>query len=190
MPVAYYNGKPLAGGGTTIKGPISKAEYDAMPGEQKSGWYLVTGDDSGGNSEEIYSDEEVRIGTFYGKPLYRSTRMVTTGTTIENITNIWNVASLNIEKLIAIKGIVYVNSGNMYSCPYYVDDEENIYIYYNDAIKNIREKHGYTKFNSCEILVIIEYTKTTDSAAIDAARSTVELPAYELASASDAKEAL
>ena len=59
--------------------PFTKAEYDALTDAEKQAdvVYAITddggsGSSSGGSSEEIYSTEETRIGTWIdGKPLYR-----------------------------------------------------------------------------------------------------------------------
>lgn len=59
--------------------PLTQAEYDALTDDEKNAekLYLITdaaasGSDSGGSSEEVYSTEETRIGTWIdGKPLYR-----------------------------------------------------------------------------------------------------------------------
>ena len=64
--------------GTVAVKPLTQAEYDALTDEEKQAdvVYAITDDggsgDSGNSSEEIYSTEETRIGTWIdGKPLYR-----------------------------------------------------------------------------------------------------------------------
>jgi len=58
--------------------PLTQAEYDALTDDEKNAekLYLITdaaasGSGGGGSSEEVYSTEETRIGTWFGKPLYR-----------------------------------------------------------------------------------------------------------------------
>lgn len=70
--------------GTVAIKPLTKAEYNALTNEEKQAdvAYAITddaGSSSGGSSEEIYSTEETRIGTWIdGKPLYRRVFEVTT----------------------------------------------------------------------------------------------------------------
>lgn len=62
--------------GTVAVKPLTQAEYDALTDEEKQAdvVYAITDDGGSGDSssEEIYSTEETRIGTWIdGKPLYR-----------------------------------------------------------------------------------------------------------------------
>lgn len=68
-----------------MRGIISREEYDALSEEQKNkGTYIIpeksNGSSAGGTvSEEIYSSEETRIGTWVdGRPLYRKTVAIVT----------------------------------------------------------------------------------------------------------------
>lgn len=86
--------------GSILLKPIAKAEYDVLSDEDRNsevGW-LVTDEEPDGSitnggtstsdtsSNEVYSEEEVRIGTWFGKPLYRSVIETTTpSTTGDNI---------------------------------------------------------------------------------------------------------
>lgn len=57
------------------RGIMTQVEFDALTEEQKaSGTYFVDDGQGGGNTGDVYSTEETRIGTWVdGKPLYRIT---------------------------------------------------------------------------------------------------------------------
>ena len=83
--ILEVSGGGLPEGTVAIK-PLTKAEYDALTDDEKQAdvAYAITddagsSDGSSGTSEEIYSTEETRIGTWIdGKPLYRRVFEVTT----------------------------------------------------------------------------------------------------------------
>lgn len=67
--------------GTVAVKPVTQAEYDALTDDEKQAdvVYAITDDAvSGGDSygDNVYSSEEVRVGTWFGKPLYRKTSPV------------------------------------------------------------------------------------------------------------------
>lgn len=88
--------------------PITEAEYSALSDEDKNGetaWLVTDAEGSSGNGDdesdsdggEIYSTEEVRIGTWInGKPLYR--RVITvfniSGTSTPTVITVYNMPGL------------------------------------------------------------------------------------------------
>ena len=64
-----------------MKIAITQAEYDALTDEEKQADVMYAITDDGGSGEDssgdnVYSSEEVRVGTWFGKPLYRKTSPV------------------------------------------------------------------------------------------------------------------
>ena len=89
--------------GTVAIKPLTKAEYDALTDEEKQAdvAYAITDDagsggGSGGTSEEVYSTEETRIGTWIdGKPLYQRTWSANSAATGQ----VWTETGVVIENL-------------------------------------------------------------------------------------------
>lgn len=103
-----------------------------------------------------YSENEQRIGTFLGKPLYRKVMLVNGQGGVEQI----DTSSLNIENLIGIHAICKDNQGNKLTVPYNNGVATNIFGYI-DYLNKIRLNIPVTGYTN--IYVWIEYTKTTDS---------------------------
>lgn len=119
----------------------------------------------GGSSEEIYSTEETRIGTWLGKPLYRKAYNFTTSSSALNM----QIKIDNIDYgyiTMTDKSVLLDNIGNSKSMPmnfvtsttficranvqYTSDAGWFVYFVYPSDVKN---KKG---------IVVVEYTKTTD----------------------------
>lgn len=113
----------VSGGGALPEGtvavkPLTQAEYDALTDAEKQAdvVYAITddgGSGSGGDSsEEIYSTEEVRIGTWIdGKPLYRRVVHIPVSKFVNppspNVTrSLDNIAPESVDKLISLSGVV------------------------------------------------------------------------------------
>lgn len=103
---------------------------------------------------EIYSESEIRIGTYLGKPLYRK---VITGTKNHNDTLISNVSKL-------INSYGTGSSGyNKRTLPYYEyynNTKYAINVYQNGS--DIKTEIALGSNSSTSINVTLEYTKTTD----------------------------
>ena len=113
------------------------------------------------NEKEIYSTGETIVGTWIdGKPIYRKVIKGTTGSTSGQDTALFNVSSLalNLDKLIKLDGMVYGTES--ISANYYYASNNYGCLYYNATNKNVYCKQ--TKYLNVEIIVHIEYTKTTD----------------------------
>lgn len=105
-----------------------------------------------------YSTDEIRIGTWMGKPLYR--KVIARNQSITNGTNI-SVSSLNIDELVKI-GAINQNQSSKFKFfgSYYDSSSEKLNIhFYNN---NIQVWSG-TGVNYTST-IWIEYTKTTDVA--------------------------
>lgn len=157
-----------AGGRLDVKHPvvpITKAEYDGLTTEQKNSetFWAITDDvwASGGSSEEIYSTEETRIGTWIdGKPLYRkvvktkSSSAINTPTVVyeypEYMSVVYIYGSININEL--LYNITFIAADNT-NCVTIVDLQ-------NHALKNTV---SHTNYANRDMTIIIKYTKTTDT---------------------------
>lgn len=147
-----------SGGGTSADVvELTKAEYDALPDSKLTDgkqYFIKDYSESGSGSENIYSEEETRIGTYLDKPLYRKICKVTR--TTSTTASAWNVvasAPSNVERVIHIE-FLRVNDAlgtiiSQYSRVY----DGNIELYNTFAI-------GASAMTNAHI--VIEYTKTTD----------------------------
>lgn len=159
---------------------VTEAEYDALSDEEKEDdiAYLVTDAESGGSSDsstskgEVYSTEEVRIGTWIdGKPLYRR---VITGLTFSSGEAkeyaSYGKTALQIDTVVGLAGTAFVDTGEVVSLPYTdfssvggalaVDLHLQIK---DDALLVVnRNANTDTKWKASSAIAILEYTKTTD----------------------------
>lgn len=118
----------------------------------------------GGSSQEIYSTEETVIGRWIdGKPIYRYTIEIETGKSGGD-TIVQGTDQLNIDILIASKAIIKMDGANntlISILPNNGTDiklcnDNRVHIYIDSGTVNLAYKHG---------VLVIEYTKTTDSIA-------------------------
>lgn len=99
----------------------------------------------------IYVEEEVVIGTFLGKPLYR--KIYARGTDISAI----DVSQLNIETMVDLKLVCQDSINDFIQLPYN-NGYSNFYLYISaDKKVTFNLSAGYKN-----IYCFIEYTKTTD----------------------------
>lgn len=119
----------------------------------------------GGTSEEIYSTEETRIGTWFGKPLYGK------GYTVSGRTSSASQLYVNLDNdpsKIPIKcyGEVTVGAGTVYQIPFtrFGSDPNNIisFTFYRNTTNGIRYVIRWDVESDFVAQFYIEYTKTTD----------------------------
>lgn len=184
-----------AGGRMEVKTPVhdilTQAEYDALTEVQKSkGLYVIDDGNSGsggggssGSSGEVYSTEEVRIGTWIdGKPLYRKVFSFPGGIAFrealtDNVTVVSQsrLESMNVDLICGMRGSFY-SDGSANILPYIVPSVSTssttpitsilaIYMRYDaragvyfSKISNISASISYSYAWGS-----IEYTKTTDT---------------------------
>lgn len=112
---------------------------------------------------DAYSTTEQKIGTWIdGKPLYRK---IITGTTTAgtNFDISKNSISANIDKFVYFGGVTIQPGNNISPIPYFSSETDRTAIYYANSINAIRIRPG-SEYGYGNITVIVEYTKTTDSA--------------------------
>ena len=177
--ILEVSGGGLPEGTVAIK-PLTKAEYDALTDDEKQAdvAYAITDDagsggGSGGSSEEIYSTEETRIGTWIdGKPLYRRVF----DTTTPSSTSAWIRIIPPIDDAFVVRMEAYLlplngegfdtpqSHGLLIPLPY--PGDSLALIQYNASpsggTTGVTMTVASNRTNK-RILVILEYTKTTDT---------------------------
>lgn len=144
-----------------IEGKIENGVGDSLPvgtiveydgNDVPSGFELV--EDKG----EVYSTEEVRIGTWLGKPLYRK---VINSTLADKINTLKTLATINgFDTIVDFKG--YFTDGSYHYTIPFAYNGEDIMIIFDKKNSAIKEQHNYNGANSLTMYAIAEYTKTTD----------------------------
>lgn len=154
---------------TPVQQIVTQAEFDALPeDDQNKGLWVISDGESGGGSSggEIYSTEETKIGTWIdGKPLYRRVFEIAgpTGATFFTVytfnetvipKKLYGIA-LTVSGLYqSLEGVMCTNlSANINTALYYIPSSKNLVF---------RTYSG--DFKNAPITIVIEYTKTTDTA--------------------------
>lgn len=118
---------------------------------------------SGEGGEEMinYSTEEQIIGTWVdGKLLYRKVYEMTTIPTTN--TDLIDIIDLNIDNLIKFWGTAKTSTGHIYPIPL-TDSSSNYNVMFIRALESIRGRATLGsggKFTN--VIIVLEYTKTTD----------------------------
>lgn len=147
-------------GVTTPVKAVTQAEYDAMPEEERGGFKIITDANiSLKDRGEVYSTEETLIGTWIdGKPLYRKTiKGKFSGTGWQSISDdIPNLAVIcNLHGMIHYSdGVQYISIGN----------HQTMMGYKINGKPGVCILATVDYFNNYDVVVVIEYTKTTDKA--------------------------
>lgn len=106
--------------------------------------------------EEIYSTEEVRIGTWIdGKPVYRRVFNTQTGSAVNDVTIVVNDVQ-NVDYPVYISGIMNLNN-RFYQIPDSYNDLS--FDTSRNCIYHVIRSNAYIGF---PLTIVLEYTKTTD----------------------------
>lgn len=121
----------------------------------------VGGSGGGGSSEEIYSTEETRIGTWFRKPLYRKGFVLNMPVSSGRHTLV-DVSDLDIEDLIVARGDYKstVSNSGIVERPI----ESNAFVFGLDSEKINLMVYATNDNGNVLGKISIEYTKTTDEA--------------------------
>lgn len=126
------------------------------------------GGGSDGTSEDVYSTEEVRIGTWIdGKPLYRKV-IIGTFTNSNGQFTVGGIAA-DIDSIVTAHGFVKRKDDNVsFQIPMAMIGREGSIGVYNMGVNlyafaNITDSNTATKLSNQPVYMIVEYTKTTDS---------------------------
>lgn len=121
---------------------------------------------SDGGNENVYSTEEIRIGTWIdGKPLYRKVIYATTPGN-DTLDGIFSLSKYAIDKVISLSGFVNMKSGSVsfFNTSGLVGNTSAIWIL-RASVNSKNEVSIQTTVSdaqSCPATLILEYTKTTD----------------------------
>ena len=129
------------------------AEIDYEGSIVPNGWEEV-------DDPNTYSTDEIRIGTYLDKPLYRKVFEITNPSSSN--TNYQDLSSYNIDTLVSLKAPIKNSQIGKFVAPYQ-DSEQNYAILFINTSGYLRGRFGsavITGFVECK--VILEYTKTTD----------------------------
>lgn len=124
----------------------------------------------GGLAEEVYSTEEQRIGTWIdGKPLYRRVVNITSpeATTI-NKTYPLEIAVDRMVRLQAVLQSQVSVSTSKYPLPFFYENNVYLSVWYSGGSLYAKAGSGAVEYLNQPVTVLMEYTKTTDEAAVSA----------------------
>ena len=155
----YYDGNTFSsyGGGSGGTGgetlPVgSQIGFDGSVSDIPTGWQQV-------DNPNEYSETEIVIGTYEGKPHYR--KIIKVNNPPKDTDNSLSFSSLSIEKITDIGGMAY--NGTSQSFPVNFFASGSAYIYAHVDYDNSRLKYRNSNWNLSKIEFILEYTKTTDT---------------------------
>ena len=111
-----------------------------------------------GSENQIYSYDETPIGTWVnGKPLYRK---IIKASVNQGKQEVYDVSDMNLDEVINIRGGISQSVGSFVPIPYYTNSSDFTVVYYPKS-------SNYIKVNTSTngiVNIILEYTKTTDTA--------------------------
>lgn len=122
----------------------------------------VGGSGGGGSSEEIYSTEEVRIGTWIdGKPIYRKV-FVLNKSTPQGAIDVAEISSLHLDSIVKVYGASSSSTNNLGIFTRFFPSTEYVLGFSEDK-STIKVYCGNSNGNVIHYFAL-EYTKTTDEA--------------------------
>lgn len=146
----------------------------------KDGKDGVGGSGGSGGSSAVYSTEETVVGTWIdGKPIYRIILPFVTITSTSNDSTLIDVADYSIDTCVTLDGWVIATNGGRRG----LDSVTNgggrgLLIYFDTTNNYIMQIVGNTVFAGRSGILILEYTKTTDTAT-NGISTTALMDAYE-----------
>lgn len=158
---------------TPVRSIVTQSEFDAMTEEQKNkGLYVISdggsGTGGGGSAGEVYSTEEAKIGTWIdGKPLYRKVITVPVFSVSASVGNTIIPDIMDNKNLISASGVLNITKSDgiitEIEIPY--ADTSNSFFAIQHRSTNIAIRNKWWESISVNSgFIIIEYTKTTDTA--------------------------
>lgn len=150
---------------TPVKQILTQSEFNALTEQEKAnGLYVISdaGGSSGGSSGDMYSTEEIRIGTWIdGKPLYRTTF---TTKFQDGAGVIPGISIQNVNIVTHIFGTLFRSDGGYIPIPSDYTDGSIAIIYFNNSLVQYPNlTSGFKPYVIGQPMYItIEYTKTTD----------------------------
>ena len=122
----------------------------------------------GGTAQEVYDGKEQVIGTWIdGKPLYRQVYNVRTPATVNTSSSVTVAKYPNTCQFTKINALIYQEESMAYTVIPATLGGSNFYaaIFLNNG--DLRLMAAHKDYTNRPVIVIMEYTKTTDEATID-----------------------
>ena len=111
-----------------------------------------------GSANQIYSTDETVIGTWInGKPLYR--KIIKTSVK-QGVQKIYDVSNMNLDDIIRMNGSISQSEGSIVHIPYGTSSNDFAVVYYPKSSNQIEVNTTRAGI----VNIILEYTKTTDTA--------------------------
>ena len=111
-----------------------------------------------GSENQIYSTDETIIGTWVnGKPLYRKIIKVSVN---QGVQKIYDVSNMNLDDIICMNGSISQSVGSFVPIPYGTSSNDFAVVYYPKSSNQIEINTSTAGI----VNIILEYTKTTDTA--------------------------
>lgn len=115
-------------------------------------------DGKDGSENQIYSTEEQVIGKWIdGKPLYR--KIIETSVN-QGVQKIYDVSNMNLDDIIRMNGSISQSGGSIVPIPYGTSSNDFAVVYYPKSSNQIEVNTSRAGI----VNIILEYTKTTDTA--------------------------
>lgn len=108
-----------------------------------------------------YSTDEIRVGTWMNKPLYRKVLLFNN---ISGTGGDYSIAeyNLNIDEIAWFTAHMVQLSNKQYEMPYYVSSTDKLRILVQVSSDNIIIQKGSSMSDTNKVTIILYYTKTTD----------------------------
>lgn len=115
----------------------------------------------GGSSEEIYTTEEIRIGTYLGKPLYRKVYADLMLPSVGGTQTLFTVPN-DLDEMIDIRGRSWQDGVYMIPLPWTSFNAYGVSLHYVVADRTIVTNVAWSEWRGKPAEITLEYTKTTD----------------------------
>lgn len=116
------------------------------------------------DTNKIYSTEEVVIGKWFDKPLYRKVLNITLPEKALNSDyECADLSSLNIDKLVKLEGLIDATSTQVILNLAYKGNSQYCSCYYVKETKKLRYATNNEQYVNVTAYIILKYTKTTDT---------------------------
>lgn len=120
------------------------------------------------SKQNVYSTDEIQVGTWIdGKPIYRKVLYGTLAQTTDGTLTSSYIAveNLHIKTVTSMSALVGRDAGNYQVIPLLDRKSGNTYFikyFFNRTDQVIQLQNGISDFSNMNVIVILEYTKTTD----------------------------
>lgn len=155
-------------GTTMLVGAINKGTGYSTNDIGIASVYGIKLGSSGGSSETVYSTEETKIGTWVdGKSIYRKVitgyKTLTTSTDGTQVINPIDVSSLNVDSVVNLGGTMTSSVGLSMVMPVFRPGSSyGALLFFEKSSNTVNISNFCSNFGNRDVVIIFEYTKTTD----------------------------